>query len=86
MRFAFLSLLSLGGLPLSEIDAIVIRVPERKGQHILSLLFSIKKNLKSLKVEAIFMYSFNRNLLSVHLGALRVWECSRSKSSCGPGP
>lgn len=27
------------------------------------------------------MYSFNRNVLSVQLGALRVWECSMSKAA-----
>lgn len=46
-----------------------------------SLLFSIKKTLKSLNAGAIFMYSFNIHLLCTQLGALRVWKYSMSRAN-----
>lgn len=76
-------LLSQGGLPVSEIGAVFIRNLEGKGPH--TLLFSIKKIVKSLKVGVIFMYSFNKYLLSIELSAFRVLEYNVSKADMVPG-
>lgn len=58
----------------------------KEKDNIFFLFYSpfFKKNHKSLKAGDIFMYFLNKYLLSIWLGAFRIWEYSVSGTDVVP--